>query len=158
MVVHSDQQPRMTFKDKLLGGSGDSSDGNIGGNLRRNECKFEILDGDVNTPIVNGIPAIAFSDRIKDLLFKEMERTVILKLLGRNIGYNVLDNCVLNPWKPAKSFHLMDITNGYFLVKFQETDDYNKVLTQGLRIIFGQYFTVQRGRNLLILHSLIPAW
>ncbi|KAH1037884.1 hypothetical protein J1N35_039627 [Gossypium stocksii] len=94
MVVHSDQQPRMTFKDKLLGGSGDSSDGNIGGNLRRHECRFEILDGDVKTPIVNGIPAIAFSDRIKDLLFKEMERTVILKLLGRNIGYNVLYNCV----------------------------------------------------------------
>ncbi|MBA0583111.1 hypothetical protein Gorai_013984, partial [Gossypium raimondii] len=47
---------------------------------------------DVNMSMVNGIPTIAFSDRIKDILFKEMELTVILKLLGRTIGYNVLQN------------------------------------------------------------------
>ncbi|KAG8479043.1 hypothetical protein CXB51_029683 [Gossypium anomalum] len=72
-----------------------------------------------------------------------MELTVILKLLGRNIGYNVLYNRILNLWKPTKSFHLMDTTNGYFLVKLQDINDYNKVLTQGPWIVFGQYLTVQ---------------
>lgn len=37
----------------------------------------------------------------------------------------------------------MDTTNGCFLVKFQDTNDYNKVLTQGPWIIFEQYLTVQ---------------
>ncbi|MBA0585624.1 hypothetical protein Gorai_016392, partial [Gossypium raimondii] len=49
-----------------------------------------LMEGDVNTSMVSGIPTIAFSDCIKDILFKEMELTVIHKLLGRNIGYNVL--------------------------------------------------------------------
>ncbi|KAH1090953.1 hypothetical protein J1N35_018210 [Gossypium stocksii] len=141
MVVDTNQQPIMSFKDKLLGGGvvsmdenregslgsnesdfelleGDvsrgvvSMDENLEGSLGSNESDFELLEGDVSRSIVNGVQAIAFSDRIKDILFKEMELTVILKLLGRNIGYN-------------------------------DIDDYNKVLTQGPWIIFGQYLTIQ---------------
>ncbi|KAH1039257.1 hypothetical protein J1N35_041000 [Gossypium stocksii] len=135
MVVDSDQQPLMSFKDKLLGGGMAVPDGN----LANNECDLDLQEGDGNTSMVNGIPKIAFSNRIKDILFKEMELTIILKLLGRNIGYNVLYNCIHNLWKPAKPFHLIDITNGFFFVKFQEMGDYNKVLTQSAWIIFGQY-------------------
>ncbi|KAH1046188.1 hypothetical protein J1N35_036972 [Gossypium stocksii] len=72
-----------------------------------------------------------------------MELTILLKLLGRNIGYNAINNRILNLWKPAKSIHLMDIANGYFLVKFQAFEDYNKALTQGPWIVYGQYLTVQ---------------
>ncbi|MBA0860428.1 hypothetical protein Goshw_017641 [Gossypium schwendimanii] len=95
------------------------------------ESEFELLEGDVSMTMVNGIPTIAFSGRIKEILFKEMELTIVLKLLGRSIGYNALHNHILSLWKPAKPFHLMDITNGYFLVKFQDNEDYNRVLTQG---------------------------
>ncbi|KAG8475227.1 hypothetical protein CXB51_032054 [Gossypium anomalum] len=138
MAVDSDQQPMMSFKDKLLGGDLTHTD-----YPTRNECDLVLRDGDVNMSMVNGIPAIAFSDRIKDILFKEMESMIILKLLRRNIGYNVLYNRIFNLWKSLNSFHLMDITNGYFFVKFQGMEDYNKVLTQGPWIIFGQYLTVQ---------------
>lgn len=37
----------------------------------------------------------------------------------------------------------MDIENGYFLAKFQISEDYEKVLSQGPWIIFGQYLMVQ---------------
>ncbi|PPS17480.1 hypothetical protein GOBAR_AA03080 [Gossypium barbadense] len=138
------------------------SDGNPARNLGRNEGDLEILDGDMNTSMVNGIPAIAFSECIKDILFKEMESTVIFKLLGRNIGYNVLYNRLLNLWKPANSFHLMDITNGYFFVKFQDMEDYNKVLTQGPWIIFEQYLIVQPGTRKFnpaqLYPSVVLAW
>ncbi|PPD76875.1 hypothetical protein GOBAR_DD26191 [Gossypium barbadense] len=162
MVVDSNQQPIMSFKDKLLGGGVASSDGNLEGIFEKDESHFELMEGDVNMSMVNGIPAVAFSDRIKDILFKEMELTVILKLLGRNIGYNVLHNRILNLWKPAKSFHLMDTTNEYFLVKFQDIDDYNKVLTQGPWIIFGQYLTMQPWTKIFNptqpYHSMVMAW
>ncbi|MFQ6628596.1 hypothetical protein Gotur_007897 [Gossypium turneri] len=36
--------------------------------------------------MVNGIPAIKFSDRIQLLLFKDMETTAVVKFLGKNIG------------------------------------------------------------------------
>ncbi|PPS14564.1 hypothetical protein GOBAR_AA06025 [Gossypium barbadense] len=86
------EKPTISFKDKLLGGGMTGPDGN----LARNDYDLDLKDEDVNMSIVNGIPAIDFSDRIKDILFKEMESTVILKLLGRNIGYNVLYNRTLN--------------------------------------------------------------
>ncbi|MBA0571629.1 hypothetical protein Golob_002012 [Gossypium lobatum] len=86
----------MSFKDKLLGRGVAFSDGNLEGIFGKNESDFELLEGDVNMSMVNGISAISFSDRIKDILFKEMEFTVILKLLWRNIGYNVLHNRILN--------------------------------------------------------------
>ncbi|PPE00138.1 hypothetical protein GOBAR_DD02855 [Gossypium barbadense] len=35
------------------------------------------------------------------------------------------------------------LENGYFLAKFQSADDYDKVLTQGPWIVYGQYLTVQ---------------
>lgn len=143
MAVDPDSTPMLSWKDKLLGR------GTINPEMDRNalsagrDSDFDLLDEDVKATIVNGIPTITFSDRVKDILFKDMELTVFLKLLGRSIGYNTLHNRIICLWKPANSFHLMDIENGYYLVRFQNKTDYDRVLTQGPWIIYGQYLTVQ---------------
>ncbi|KAK5838563.1 hypothetical protein PVK06_007294 [Gossypium arboreum] len=72
-----------------------------------------------------------------------MAMTVVIKLLDRNIGFLSLQDKISNLWRPSMSFHLMDIENGYFLVKFHSKEDYDKVLSQGPWIVFGQYLTVQ---------------
>ncbi|KAH1066052.1 hypothetical protein J1N35_031039 [Gossypium stocksii] len=72
-----------------------------------------------------------------------MEQTIVIKLLGRNIGYGALNTRISSLWNPSMPFHLMDIENGYFLAKFQSPDDYAKVLLQGPWMIYGQYLTVQ---------------
>ncbi|KAH1097268.1 hypothetical protein J1N35_014189 [Gossypium stocksii] len=72
-----------------------------------------------------------------------MENTVILKLLGRNIGFSVLQNKLYNLWRPSAPLYMVDIENDYFLVKFQNKLDCEKVLSEGPWIIFGQYLTVQ---------------
>ncbi|KAH1130005.1 hypothetical protein J1N35_001383, partial [Gossypium stocksii] len=41
------------------------------------KADFDLMEGDVNTSIIDGVSAIAFSDRIKDILFKEMKMTVV---------------------------------------------------------------------------------
>ncbi|MBA0696591.1 hypothetical protein Goari_003133, partial [Gossypium aridum] len=46
-------------------------------------------------------------------------------------------------WRPSKPFQLMDIENGYFLAKFQSPEDYEKILSLGPWLIFGQYLIVQ---------------
>ncbi|MBA0600804.1 hypothetical protein Gorai_004003, partial [Gossypium raimondii] len=85
----------MSFKDKLLGGGVASSDGNLEGIFGKNESDFELLEGDLNMSMVNGIPTISFSNCIKDILFKEMELTINLKLLRRDIGYNPYPSMVM---------------------------------------------------------------
>ncbi|KAH1107992.1 hypothetical protein J1N35_011760 [Gossypium stocksii] len=137
MMVDSPSEKPISWKDKLIGSQSKDS-------FNKSEGEdFEILEGDVQKTLVNGVPAITFSDRIQQILIQGMENTVVLKLLGRNIGFSVLQNKIYNLWRPSKPMHLMDIENGYFLVKFQNKVDYERVLSEGPWIIFGQYLTVQ---------------
>lgn len=122
--------PPPSWKDKLLGSLEEEND-------------FVLLEGDIQKSMVNGIPSIVFSERIQQLLIKGMENTVVLKLLGRNIGYYILDNKIYSIWKPSSSFHLMDIENGYFLATFKSKFDCEKVLSEGPWTIFHQYLAVQ---------------
>ncbi|XP_016675395.2 receptor-like protein EIX2 [Gossypium hirsutum] len=117
-------KPIMSWKDKLLRGLTVESASDRTVITEGSDNDFELLEGDVNTTIIDGVPAITFSDRMKDILFKEIELMVTVKLLGRNIGYNALHNCILSLWNPA-------------------VEDYNRVLSQSLWIVYGQYLTVQ---------------
>lgn len=134
----------ISWNDKLLGGNPGAIDKvKMDSPNVDTDDDLEFFEGDIRRSIVNGIPAIDFSERIQKTLFKEMELKVVIKLLGRNIGYGVLNNLISSLWNPIKPFHLMDIENGYYLVKFQSIDDYTKALSQGPWMIYGQYLTVQ---------------
>lgn len=84
---------------------------------------------------------------------QDMVNTVVIKLLGRSIGFAVLQNKIYNSWKPSMLIKMMDIGNGYFFVRFQSKENYERVFSQGPWIIFGQYLMVQ----LWSLES-NPAW
>lgn len=77
------------------------------------------------------------------MLVKDMALTVVIKLLCPNIGFISLQNKIFNLWRPLMPFHLMDIENGYYLIKFQGKEDYDRKLSQGSWIVFGQCLTVQ---------------
>ncbi|MBA0669678.1 hypothetical protein Goklo_029435 [Gossypium klotzschianum] len=66
-----------------------------------------------------------------------MKTTIIVKLLGQSIGYATLHNSISSLWRSSKPFQLMDVENGYFFVKFQSKEDYEKVLTEGPWTVFG---------------------
>ncbi|KAH1091474.1 hypothetical protein J1N35_018731 [Gossypium stocksii] len=91
MMVESNSSPLMSWKDKLLGVESGAlgNKGSINLSIRVDE-ELDFLEGDIYRSIVNGIPAIDFSERIQQILFKERELTVVLKLLGRNIRYGAL--------------------------------------------------------------------
>ncbi|MBA0626805.1 hypothetical protein Godav_004406 [Gossypium davidsonii] len=72
---------------------------------------FEFTERDVVKSNVNGIPTINFSERIRHLLVKDVDTTMVVKLLGRNIGYSTLLNRISNIWKPSQLFHLIDVEN-----------------------------------------------
>ncbi|MBA0676619.1 hypothetical protein Goari_018087 [Gossypium aridum] len=92
---------------------------------------------------------VSFKDKlmannmIQAILDKSMEQTVVVRLLGRTIGYRALLNRIQSLWKPIGSFQVIDIENDYFLVKFSMNQDYNKALTEGHWVVYGNYLTVQ---------------
>ncbi|XP_012458146.1 uncharacterized protein LOC105778931 [Gossypium raimondii] len=110
-------QPTASWKENLVGSSS-----NIGGEDLKVKEDFEVLEGDIQKSIINGIQCTIIQD---------MKKTVILKLLGCNIGFSILQNRIYSLWKPSLTVHLMDIENGFFLAKFVNKIDYEKVLLEG---------------------------
>ncbi|KAK9006785.1 hypothetical protein V6N11_019118 [Hibiscus sabdariffa] len=105
---------------------------------------IEVHKEDVTRSLIDGIPSIEFSDRIQSLAERSLDQTLVVKLLGRRIGYTTLHTKILELWKPQQSIRLMDIENDYFLVTFKLRSDYLKALAEGPWTIFGHYLTVQQ--------------
>ncbi|PPS13453.1 hypothetical protein GOBAR_AA07127 [Gossypium barbadense] len=140
MVVDPLPEPSLSWKDMLVGK--ETLDLN---NTSEDQCSadsFALTKQDVKKYCIDGVPSIDFSERVYQLLEKEMSTSVVLKMLGRNLGITTLQNRLYGIWKPAKPFQLMDIENGYYLAKFETTADYNKILSQGPWVIFGHYLTI----------------
>ncbi|PPS02059.1 hypothetical protein GOBAR_AA18602 [Gossypium barbadense] len=127
MVVDLTSAPTLSWKDLVLGKGPIESKGMNEVGFANGE--FSLLEGDVKKLVVNGIPAIEFSDKVHELLVKDMSTSVVLKLLERNTDFAALQNKVYGLWRPSQPFQLMDIENGYFLAKFQNSDYYEMVLS-----------------------------
>ncbi|KAL4384528.1 hypothetical protein GQ457_15G012170 [Hibiscus cannabinus] len=102
-----------------------------------------VLDEDVILQRDGKIPSIQFSPRVHDQVDRNLRNAIIVRLLGRTIGFRSLWNRIHALWKPVGELHLVDLDNNYFLVRFTDAGDYSKALTQGPWTIFGNYLTVQ---------------
>ncbi|PPS09929.1 hypothetical protein GOBAR_AA10705 [Gossypium barbadense] len=85
MMVDSSPTNGVSWKDKLLlGATSNTFDGDA-------NLDLEFVNGDIRRSNLNGIPAIDFLERINKILIKAIELTVVVKLLGINIGTNSHD-------------------------------------------------------------------
>ncbi|KAL4353703.1 hypothetical protein GQ457_06G025370 [Hibiscus cannabinus] len=107
-----------SYKDMLTSGSDQAVDVDL---VSLDDDDIDLLEDDVQTGEADGIPFIVFSDRVKDLAIKSMDFTLILKVLGRRVGYTTLFNRITGIWKPTHQIKLIDIENDYFLVKFSSS-------------------------------------
>lgn len=53
---------------------------------------LKLNKGDVRKCVVDGVPTLDFSDKVYDLIDESMSKTLVIKLLGKKIGYNVMWN------------------------------------------------------------------
>lgn len=98
----------------------------VGVNVSMEE-EFVLQDEGVATEMVNGIPSITFFDCVHPTTFldrvhrfteRKMARSVVIKLLGRTIGFNTLLNKVSLLWNIRGRVQLMDLENDFYLVRF----------------------------------------
>ncbi|KAL4387430.1 hypothetical protein GQ457_09G007220 [Hibiscus cannabinus] len=137
---HDPILPPISYKDKLTGGSDPTKDDDL---LSLDDDDIDLLEEDIETGVADGIPFITFSDRVQELSIKSMDFTLVLKVLGRRVGYTTLFNRISNIWKPSHQIKLIDIENDYYLVKFSSRSDYIHALTDGPWTIFGHYITIE---------------
>ncbi|MBA0640836.1 hypothetical protein Goklo_023738, partial [Gossypium klotzschianum] len=118
-----------SYKTKLLSAlSGQNSTVN-------KEKDFELQDGDVATEVVDGVSSITFFDRIHQFIERKVAWKIVIKLLGKKIGFNALLNKVSSLWKLGNQFQLMDLENDFYLIRFHDKDDFDKVLVGGPWVI-----------------------
>ncbi|KAL4362433.1 hypothetical protein GQ457_04G029140 [Hibiscus cannabinus] len=140
-VVGSDQSGKASYAHMVAkSGSGEERTKSA---ATLTDEEIVILENDVLVDRCGAIPSIQFSDRVHDQVDRNMRNAVIVRLLGRNIGYKSLWSRMHAIWKPVGDIQLIDLDNSYFLVRFAAEKDYTKVLTGGPWTIYGSYLTVQ---------------
>ncbi|XP_039052923.1 uncharacterized protein LOC120194792 [Hibiscus syriacus] len=106
----------------------------------------------------NDIPTIKIPQELKEKMRKPWRKTLIIKILGRTVAYKTLINRVTNLWKLEGEFECIDLSYGFYAIKFQNMVDRAKVLMEGPWKIMDHYITVQRWRpNFVVASASIPS-
>ncbi|KAL4304528.1 hypothetical protein GQ457_10G007360 [Hibiscus cannabinus] len=132
------QEQGLSFRDTLLGGIG-----RIDSDALVEDLDVEVREEYVIIRREGDLPEIRFSDRVHAAIDEKLAKSVVIRLLGKHIGYRALWNRIMALWQPKGAINLIDLDNGYFLVRFAIEEDFNKVLTGGPWVIYGTYLTVQ---------------
>lgn len=122
-----------SYKNKLLGINGiendyTSDDLEIWENENETEDDMQEENEEEQDPLCPIIP-VTFQERKN--FCKPWRRALIVKLLGRRIGYRFLYGRLSKMWNISGNFELIDLQNEFFLVHLHEASDYDRVLFDG---------------------------
>lgn len=130
---------KQSFRDKVRGRAKTYDQKDLFGPLNENDGLIQISTKD-------SWPSIRTSPQLKAYLNNRCRNCLIVKLLGRNIGYKVLYDKIMKLWNLMGDLELIEIGEGYFVVKFYLEEDIRFALEEGPWVIFGHYLTVRRWR------------
>lgn len=88
------------------------------------------------------LPMLRVQQQVIDDLSLPWKDALVVKLLGKQLGFNVMKTRLEMLWKLNGRIDLLDIGNGYFMVKFDVEEDRSAVINGGPWMIFDHYFTV----------------
>lgn len=126
----------LSFRFKLMETEGGVADEPIGKEdflSRDDEIEFEMDDVVIEKEGI--LPCISFSRRVPDQFVKPWQTTIVVKLLGRMIGYEALYSRLDSLWANTRGFSVIDLENGYYLIHFINNEDARFALAQGPWII-----------------------
>lgn len=133
-----DSSERLSFQDQLMKSHKDKEKEMFG----RDE-DLDLNPEDVFFTNTEPMPSIAFSMKVREQLIKPWQNAVVVKLLGRHIGYQALCNRLESMWNVASGFNIIDLENDYYLVCFKNAGDAYYALINGPWTIMGHYLTMQ---------------
>lgn len=88
-------------------------------------------------------PSFVLSEKEERRICKPWRNGVIVKLLGRKIGYKALENRLQQMWVRDGIITVVDLGNDYFLVDFSSTSDKKAALEKGPWLIYDHYLIVR---------------
>ncbi|KAJ8898918.1 hypothetical protein K2173_008411 [Erythroxylum novogranatense] len=102
-----------------------------------------IDDGDIKQVQGKFGVGLELSQNFRANLDKKWEKAVVVKLLGRRLGFSLLQARIRAMWNPQGPMKIVDLEHDFYLINFVEIDDYLTSLTKGPWIIAGHVLSVQ---------------
>jgi len=128
---------KVSFRDKVLGNQTFVARERV--DLIANDmAKVELVQGNRLMPMLH------VHQTIMEDLIVPWKDALVVKLLGKNLGYNIMKTKLEYVWKLVGGIELMDIGNAFYMVKFDGEDDKNKVINEGPWMIYDQYLAVRQ--------------
>ncbi|KAK2378394.1 zinc ion binding / nucleic acid binding protein [Trifolium repens] len=135
-----------SYKETVLGGSGNGPRGYESEEDEVDSEQEEEGEGiKVEEHMVGGYdcPAFVLSKVEEKRIYRPWKRGVIVKLLGRRIGYKALETRLKQMWVRSGIINIIDLGNDYYLVAFSHEDDQSAALLNGPWFIYDHYLTMK---------------
>ncbi|KAI9114369.1 hypothetical protein K1719_014597 [Acacia pycnantha] len=98
---------------------------------------------DLSNPLC---PRFEFEDKERERLMKPFRRTLIVKLMGRQLSYGFMERKLKMLWARKGEIDVFDLENEFYLVNFQQHEDYMEALIGGPWVVADAYLNVARWR------------
>ncbi|KAK4433018.1 hypothetical protein Salat_1064000 [Sesamum alatum] len=89
-------------------------------------------------------PKIALAEEYVKVIRTPWQETLILKLEGRTINYNILSAKINTMWHLSGDFELMDLGFSCYILKLADREKVEHILTEGPWMIYNHYFGVRK--------------
>jgi hypothetical protein len=144
-ILETDPQRKVTYKQSLIGGEEDAQ------GRAQNEALTEEEGDDMEDREFTGLsvvegkvgsyecPKFILSAREEARIRKPWRQGLIVKLMGRNIGYKALETRLKQIWVRKGVISIIDLGKDNFLVYFTNEEDYTKALEDGPWLIYDHY-------------------
>lgn len=99
---------------------------------------------------VNGnilLPMFHVASKIMEEMSTPSQDALVVKVLGKNFGFNSMQSKLENIWKLTGRLEIMDVGSGYYMAKFDSSGGKNKVINGGPWMIFDHYLKVHQWLN-----------
>jgi hypothetical protein len=130
--------PKMSFRDILTEGQ----------TTHHTKEKVDLIEkGLMKVTLENGnrlLPRVSMDDKLFQDLCNPWKEALVVKLLGKNVGYNMMKDRLKTLWRLAGGFEIMDVDNGFYMVKCELLADREKIMSDGPWMLFDHYLAVAR--------------
>ena len=90
-------------------------------------------------PLTEGMAEVKLSKETKACIRASWSKALIVKVYGRSVGFHYLTFKINALWKPTAKMDCVTLGKGFFLIRFSDSDDFDKVLRGGPWFI-GEHF------------------
>ncbi|CAA0842215.1 Unknown protein [Striga hermonthica] len=106
--------------------------------FKEEEAWIKLIDNDRLKPVLELDPDYYAS------VCRSYEDGLVVRLLGKKVSYFYMKEGLKRLWKPHGHIELIDLANGFFMVKFTREDHRDTALNGGPWMLSGHYVTVQK--------------